>query len=77
MQFMTDKKQIALIAITVLVLLFSFLFYWFQIRPEGIRKYCWQFASAKYPGFGELLVGVIQAKFDNTYIDCLRQHGMK
>jgi hypothetical protein len=44
-KFLKDKKPNSLPWIILAVIIFSFLFYWFQYRPTSIRKRCHELAT--------------------------------
>lgn len=64
------RKNLTLI---ILLLLLSFLFFWFQLRPSKIRSYCnW---SIRYgPDYNE---GLNLENFELRYRSCLRSKGLE
>lgn len=59
-----NKKPYIIIG-SALVLVVFFLFYWFQVRPESIRKECYKWTT-KDPNL-----------FDRQYRMCLLRNGLE
>lgn len=60
------------VALSILIILISGAFYWFQIRPANIRKDCIKkYPSAFYNGAGRL-----GASDEAGYKRCLMEHGL-
>lgn len=63
---MIKEKKILLV---IFIAGIALLFYWFQWRPNEIRKSCANEATNKYKGYGNIV--------NNYYRLCLVKHGMK
>jgi len=86
---MEKIKEYKGIIILILILILG-VFYWFQLRPNSIRKGCWDKVemaqSGDVPNEGEFVPGSIAEKFvpkmdkqkviDEIYDNCLRENGL-
>ena len=71
------KKNHIIICALSIILIVSFIFYWYEYRPTKIRKYCNTKAQA-----GSLRELATQNYDNNTYYDnkherCLRENGLE
>lgn len=68
-----DEFMKRAIAIIIIFVILAFIFYWFQIRPENIRKECEAYVGSKY----DLKNSFYLKRANNAYRDCLVQRGLK
>lgn len=54
--------------ILVVIIIFGFIFYWFEWRPSQIKKYCYKEADKWSNGVG-------RASFEYHYSKCLKYKG--
>lgn len=66
------KRDFVLFSLAVILV--SFVFYWYQIRPENIRKNCQIYAVKKTPANG---MNVNLKRRNNFYRECLVKNGRK
>lgn len=66
--------KIKILFILPLIILGIFLFYWFQIRPSGIRNYCDQVALNKA---GSVYESSEIELYDWKYTQCLHSRGLE
>lgn len=65
--------------ILILIVILGFAFYWFQLRPSEIRKYCSNWA-AQYNGtlIGDGVISIDQSgsRYTTDYQSCLNEKGL-
>ena len=81
------NKIVLVVIIIVTILIVGGGFYWFQLRPEQIRKECWGKTQKSINGEdatpnkfvpGEIVVQYGgQKAIDDFYNNCLREHGLQ
>jgi hypothetical protein len=81
-KFINDNWfKLGVLAALIFIIAFSgFMFYWFEIRPNQIRKYCYNDAIRFYQKLS--MDGVIDSTPEDTvlspqYKECLIEKGLK
>jgi hypothetical protein len=70
------QKWFLIVAVWVIILVSTFVFYWFHIRPAKIMQACSQQASKVCSQIRSDLTSVLEVN-RAVYSDCLRRNGLR
>lgn len=63
--------------LVIVIIIIIYVFYWLQIRPSNIRKFCHQRIIDMPGDFEVALYKSDKAAYDNLYEVCLHEKGLK